>query len=858
MPGKRLERTIRAGTVVPRRRLRAVVSFTVNRTQRSLGVDPETPLLWVLRDVLALKGTKYACGVGLCGTCTVLIDGVPNHACRVPLRKVAGREVTTIEGLVSAYPERRALLEAWAELQVPQCGYCQPAQIVSAAALLERSPNPSEREIDAALSGVLCRCGTYQRVRRAIRAAAGDPPHAAVAEAGASARAAAEDVVALDEWIGIRPDNTVVVTINHSEMGQGVATSLAMLVAEELEVDLAQLETVFAPAHERYANPLFGTQATGGSTSIRGEWERLRRVGAGARERLIKAAMASWGAKRAECRAEHGAVVHARSGRRLTYAELVAAAKHVPPPRRLKLKPASELRLIGKPARRLDIPDMVAGNTEYSIDVTLPGTLVAQIERCPTVGGRIRSFDAAAALAVPGVRDVVALEGGVAVVAEDFWSATRGRERVAAEWEDGPHAELDTATIYRELESALQSPGAVVRKRGRPARAFREASTVVTAHYRTPYLAHCVMEPPACVADVRADGCDLWVGTQDQTSAQAAAAALTGLPTHAVAVHTTFLGGGFGRRLETDYVEEAVRLSMHCGRPVQVVWTRADDLRHDRYRPAHAVSLRAGLDRMGSPLVWWQRLAGPGFALEMSAVPYAIPHIREEHVERSSVLPIGYWRGVGATQNAFVIESFVDELAASAERDPLEYRLALVADPRHARVLSRVAEAFGWGGPLPHGRGRGIALYASFGSCVAQAAEVSVGDDRRIRVHRVVCAIDCGQPVNPDGIRAQLEGGIAFGLSAALKEEIRVERGRVAQASFADYPILTLAEMPEIETHIIESSEHPGGVGEPAVPVIAPAVANAVFAVTRRRLRSLPLVLGSTPRSNADGDSTGP
>jgi isoquinoline 1-oxidoreductase beta subunit len=822
-----------------------MVSFVVNGTERSLDVDPDMPLLWALRDVLALRGTKYGCGVGLCGTCTVLVDGVPNHACMVPLRKLAGREVTTIEGL-AAHAKRRKLLETWIALQVPQCGYCQPSQIMTVAALLEQSPSPSDGEIDAALSSVLCRCGTYQRVRRAIRAAAGDPPRAAATIPRASVPVPAEDAedtVALDEWIGIRPDNTVVVTINHSEMGQGAATALATLIAEELEVDLSQVRTVFAPAQERYANPLFGTQATGGSTSIRGEWDRLRRAGASARERLIKAAMQSWDARRVECRAEHGAVVHTPSGRRLTYAQLGRAAKRVPPPARLNLKSASEFRLIGKPSLRLDVPDMVAGLTEYSIDVTRPGMLVAMIERCPTVGGRTRSFDATAALAVPGVRDIVALEGGVAIVAEDFWSAAKGRERVTVDWDDGPHAELDTAAIYRELEAALQSTGTVVRRRGQPARALRQASAVVTAQYRTPYLAHCMMEPPTCVADVRADGCDLWVGTQSQTDTQAAAAALTGLPKRAVAVHTTFLGGGFGRRLETDFAEEAVRLSMHFRRPVQVVWTRADDLRHDRYRPAHCALLRAGLDHGGSPLVWWQRLAGPSAALELSAVPYAIPHIREEHVERASVLPIGYWRGVGATQNAFVIESFVDELAAHAERDALDYRLALLADPRHARVLTRAAEACGWGGPLPTGRHRGIALYESFGSCVAQVAEVCVSADQRIRVHRVVCAIDCGQPVNPDGIRAQVEGGIAFGLSAALKEEIRVERGRVAQTSFADYPILTLAEMPEVETHIIESSSHPGGVGEPAVPVIAPAVANAVFAATGRRLRSLPLSL---------------
>ncbi|HVY63719.1 MAG TPA: molybdopterin cofactor-binding domain-containing protein [Gammaproteobacteria bacterium] len=818
------------------------ISLVVNGTQRSLEADPEMPLLWALRDALTLKGTKYGCGVGLCGICTVLVDGVPNHACMVPLRKVAGCQVTTIEGLAALSP-RPALLDAWIEHQVPQCGYCQPGQIMTAAALLQKNPSPTDREIDAALSGVLCRCGTYQRVRRAIRTAADGPRHAPATAARGKVASAAEDAVALDEWIGIRPDNTVVVTINHSEMGQGVATSLAMLVAEELEVDLSQVRTVFAPAHERYANPLFGTQATGGSTSIRGEWERLRRVGASARARLIEAATQSWGAKRGQCRAEHGAVVHRPSGRRLAYAELAAAAKRLPPPSRLKLKSAREFRLIGKSTPRLDVPDMVAGVTEYSIDVTRPGMLVALIERCPTVGGRTVSFDAAGALAVPGVRDVVGLERGVAIVAEDFWSATKGRERVKVDWDDGPNAELDTTTIYRELEAALQSTGTAVRRRGQPARALRQSSTVVSAQYRTPYLAHCVMEPPACIADVRGNGCDLWVGTQDQTETQAAAAALTGLPKRAIAVHTTFLGGGFGRRLETDFVEEAVRLSMHLRRPVQVVWTRADDLRHDRYRPAHCALLRAGLDRDGSPLVWWQRLAGPSSSLEQGSVPYAIPHLHEEHVERPSVLPIAFWRGVGAVQNAFVIESFVDELAAHAGRDPLDYRLALTDDPRRSRVLTRVAEASGWGGPLQAGRHRGIAVYESFGTCVAQVAEVSVGPDRGIRVHRVACAIDCGQPVNPDGIRAQVEGGIALGLSAALKEEIRVERGRVTQSNFADYPILTLAEMPELETHIIESAEHPGGVGEPAVPVIAPAVANAVFAATGQRLRSLPLTL---------------
>jgi isoquinoline 1-oxidoreductase beta subunit len=821
-----------------------MVSLIVNDTLRQVDGDPEMPLLWVLRDVLNLKGTKYGCGVGVCGICTVLIDGEANHSCMVPLRRAADCTVTTIEGLVR--DNEHPLLRAWIKEQAPQCGYCHPAQFLAAAALLNENPEPTVSEITTAMDRVLCRCGSYQRIRLAINATADGsagqssqvPPPASVISAGT------ENGVALNEWISIQPDNTVVVTINHSEMGQGVLTSLATLIAEELEVDLSQVRAVFAPADDKYLNPRLGAQVTGGSTAIRAEWIPLRQAGASARERLIKAAMETWKVKRSECRAERGTVVHERSGRRLPYAELALNAKAVSAPKQVSLKSPSEYRLIGRPCSRLDIPDMVKGITAYGIDITIPDMAVAVVRRAPGIGGQVRGFDSSEALKTPGVHDVLQIDRGVAIVANDFWSAWQGCERLAVSWDQAPQAELDTRSLYRQVETALQQSGSVARRRGAARKALQHAQEVVEAQYRTPYLAHCTLEPMNCIADVRQDGCDIWVGTQNQTETRMKAAELTGLPREKVKVHTTFLGGGFGRRLATDFVAEAVQLSKKLGRPAQIVWTRQDDMQHDRYRPAHCALLKAGLDGKGMPTAWWQRIAGPPLALDMNDVPYAIPHLREEHVKVTSVLPTGPWRGVGATQNAFIVESFIDELAYRANRDPLEYRLALLKDaPRYARVLELAASRAHWGETPPRGRYQGIAVYHSFGSWVAQVAEVSITRQMGIRVHRVTCAIDCGQTVNPDTIRAQMEGGIAFGLSAALKEEIRVAEGRIQQANLDDYPILTYSEMPEVEVHIVENSEPPGGVGEPGVPVIAPAVANAVFAATGQRLRTLPLRL---------------
>lgn len=813
-----------------------MLRITVNGESRALDVEAETPLLWVLRDTLGMKGTKYGCGVGICGICTVLVDGEVLRSCVVPAGEVVDREVTTIEGL-AARGDR--VLSAWLEEQVPQCGYCQPGQIVAAVGLLRDHPDPSEAQIDEAMAGVLCRCGTYQRVRRAVHAAA------AMADAGPPpVEPPAEPGVVLDDWIRIAPDGTVTIQINHSEMGQGVSTALALLIAEELEADPARLRTEFAPADPRYRNPLFGSQTTGGSTSVRGEWERLSLVGAQARERLIQAAAQRWGVKARACVAEAGTVVHGAGGERLGYGELAAEAARIAPPERVALKSRRECRLLGKALPRLDIPDMVAGRAVYGMDVVLPGMRVASVVRCPVFGGTLDSVAVDDALAVPGVESVVEFERGVAVVARDTWSALRGREAVEVYWDLGLNTELSNTTIEAQLMSALEEPGNARQRAGRTDPALRRAEHVVEADYGTATLAHGTLEPMNCIARVTGEGCEVWLGTQDQEGAREAAAQVSGLPLAEVQVHSQYLGGGFGRRVESDMVAEAVELAMAIEAPVQVVWTRADDMQHDFYRPAYRARLRAGLDAEGWPLAWWQRGAGQSLAGEAHGdLAYAIPNICREFVEVESPVPSGSWRSVGAGQDAFAVESFIDELAHAAGADPFEFRRALLRDaPRDRAVLEQAAQAAGWGSSAPAGRHRGIAVYRCFGSHVAEVAEVSV-EEAGIRVHRVVCAIDCGRIVNPDIIRAQMEGGIALGISAALKEAVIIENGRVTQSSFRDYPILTLAEMPVVEVHIAESDQPPGGVGEPGVPPIAPAIANAVAAATGKRWRELPLRL---------------
>jgi len=817
-----------------------MISLRINGESHSVSADPEKPLLWVLRDELNLKGTKYGCGVGVCGICTVLLDDEPHHACMVPLRKAAGRDVLTIEGLAQRHP---ALVQAWITAQVPQCGYCQGGQLLAAAALLNSTQsNLADADIDAALGGVLCRCATYPRIRRALHAL-GTEPVTPAPPAGSHRRRESVNETALNDFIRIAPDNSVTLIISHSEMGQGALTGLCQLAAEELEVELAQIRTEFAPAAPCYRNPMWGEQFTGGSSSIRGEWEPLRHAAAAVRTRLIAAAAKRWNARPGACRAERGHVVHTNSGARLAYAELAASAATLKPPQRLRLKSPPEFRLIGYATPRLDIPDMVAGRTVYGIDVARPGMLVATVVRCPVFGGHMKRFDAKEALAVAGVCEVVPIASGVAVAAESFTSALRGRERLQVEWAPGANANLNNATLHARLSAAVRTDGEVVQNHRQTKSILRSATRVLEAEYATPYLAHATLEPMNCVAEVTADGCDIWAGTQNQEGTQKIAAEITGLPKKRVRVHTQFLGGGFGRRLETDFIAEAVELAHRLGRPVQVVWTRADDLQHDHYRPANAALLKAALDDDGQPVAWFMRFAGPALALEGIHFDYAVAHLREEHVAVESALPTGAWRSVGASQNAFAIECFIDELARAAARDPFEYRRALLTEaPRHRAVLEQAAHMAGWGRRLAAGGALGIAAYRSFGSWVAMVAEVAI-KGKTITVPRVWAAIDCGIAVNPDAVRAQIEGAIGFGLSAALKEEVRIDNGRVSQATFEDYPILTFAEMPAVEVHIMESRESPGGVGEPGVPVIAPAVANAVFAATDQPVRRLPIRL---------------
>jgi isoquinoline 1-oxidoreductase beta subunit len=833
-------------------------TLKINGELRRVSENDATPLLWVLRDTLGLKGTKYGCGVGICGICTVLVDDEPAQACVLPISALDGRNVVTIEGLAS---QPHALIEAWIAEQVPQCGYCQPGQIMAAAALLNEHPRPDDAQIDQAMSGVLCRCGTYQRIRRAIHRAARAPgsipspgshrPEAPRIGATTSVLTRNEtwDGTLLDAqgrfapnpWVRIDAGGQVTVVIDRSDMGQGATTGLAMLVAEELEVELDRVQTEFAPADPAYVNPRIGEQLTGGSTSIRAAWEPLRKAGAQAREMLIQAGAATLNVSSAECRAQDGHVIDGGSGRRIGYGELIRAAARLPLPQQVDLKPASEWRLLGRSTPRLEIPEMVRGRTRFGIDSAPQNALIAVVARSPQFGGAVEQFDEAAALSFPGVHRVIAIESGVAVVADSFWSACKGREALRMAWRNGPNAHLDDAAIRDGLETASRRRGKVVRDDGDVQGALVEADTVLEATYDTPYLAHATLEPMNCAAHVRPDGCDVWVGTQAQQGAWDAAARESGLPKDKVRIHSVNLGGGFGRRLEHDVLIEAVRLSKALGAPVQVLHTRDDDLRHDYYRPAHRAVMRAALHQ-GRPVAWWAHFVGPGLALDGIDMPYSIPNVREEHVRADLGVPTGPWRSVGASQNAFIVECFIDELAHAAGKDPLAFRLELLGNsPRHCAVLELAARESGWQQPTAIGRGRGIAVYRSFGSWVAQVAEVSVSADARVRVHRVVCAIDCGTTVNPNAVVAQIEGGIAFGLSATLHEAIHLQDGAVLQGNFEEYPLLTLREMPEVEVHLLHGSDKPGGVGEPGVPPIAPAVANAVFAATGERLRALPL-----------------
>ncbi len=665
-------------------------------------------------------------------------------------------------------------------------------------------------------------------------------------------------LIATNAWLRIGTDNSITFLCDRSEMGQGVYTALPTILAEELGVDPRRIAIEFAPVGDAYKNGAIGAQVTGGSTSVRDAWQKLRVAGAQAREMLKSAAAREWDTTASACRVENGEII-SPYGKRLSYGAVAEAAAALPVPKDIGLKEAKSFQWIGKALTRFDTPAKVDGSAIFGIDVKLPGMLYAALAQPPMLGGKAKTIDDAAAKAMPGVRQVVATGSGVAVVADSWWQARKARDALKIEWDGAATTALNDGAILRGLRlSSEKSAGLVARKEGDADAALKAATRVVRAEYQLPLLAHATMEPQVCTADVRADGCDIYVPTQSQAAAQAAAATAAGLKPEQVDVHTTFLGGGFGRRIDVDFIPAAVEASKAVGKPVKLLWTREDDITHDKYRPPAYDTVAAGFDRDGKLVAWKLHLTGPSitarvfpgavpagavdpFAVEAAAnYPYDVPNILVDWVPHEIGLDVGYWRSVSHALNCFVAESFMDELALAARQEPAEFRRALLAkQTRHLEVLEVALRRSGYDKPA-EGRSRGVAVMEGYGTYMAQVAEISI-EGGKVKVHKIVCALDCGQTVNPGIVTAQVESSIVFGLSAALWGEINVQGGRVQQSNFHDYRLVRMGEMPVIETHRIESDAAPGGIGEPATALVAPAVCNAIYAATKQRLRSLPI-----------------
>jgi len=675
------------------------------------------------------------------------------------------------------------------------------------------------------------------------------------------AEAAVADEFAPNAFIRIGSDGRIILIMPYVEMGQGTYTSIPMLIAEELDVNLKQVQLEHAPPNEKlYANPLLGVQATGGSDALRGAWKPLREAGATARIMLVAAAAKRWDVDPKSCRAQDGEVAHVPTGRRLKYGELAAEAAKMPVPAGVTLKAPEDFKLIGTPAKRLDAPAKVNGTAVFGIDVHPPGVKVATLVQSPVFGGRVKNLDDTAAKAVKGVRQIVRLDDAISVVADHMGAAKKGLAALNIEWDDGPHAKLTTADVARELEQVTLGSGAVAQNIGDADKALASVTTKIEAIYQAPFLAHATMEPMNCTVHFRKDACEIWIGSQAVARVQAMAAKAAGLPPEKVIVHNHLIGGGFGRRLEADGAVRAVEIAKHVDGPVKVVWTREEDIQHDMYRPYWFDRLSAGLDEQGRPVVWKNRFAGssviarwlpPGFkdGLDPDSTEgaidlvYDLPNFRVEYVRLEPPgIPTAFWRSVGPSHNVFVTESFIDEMAAAAKQDAVAYRRALLdKSPRAKAVLDLAAEKAGWGQALPKGSGRGVSLQFVFGSYLAQVAEVEVSKEGTVRVRRVVCAVDCGTVVNPDTVQAQIQSGIIFGATAALYGEITLKNGRVEQTNFDTYQVLRMNQAPAIEVHIVKSAEPPGGLGESGTSAIVPAIANAIFAATGKRLRKMPV-----------------
>jgi isoquinoline 1-oxidoreductase beta subunit len=662
---------------------------------------------------------------------------------------------------------------------------------------------------------------------------------------------------AINAWVRVGSDNSVTILCARSEMGQGVVMAMPMLVAEELEVDLSRVKVEFAPPGEVYINEMLGGQLTGGSTSVRDGWEKLRIAGARARIMLTEAAAQKWGVSAADCKAQNGYVLY--QNKKASYGSLAEAASKLTPPKEVTLKDPSKFRYVGKALKRMDTAGKINGTTVFGIDVKLPNMLYAALAQCPVIGGKATAVDDAKAKSMPGVKYVVRITDGVAVVADSWWQAKQARDALNITWDEGPNKALSSEGVFKGLADAMAKPAASIKKQGDVEGAMKGAAKKVEATYEMPFLSHSPLEPMNYTADVRKDSALLVGSIQYQQAALGMASAITGLKPEQITIRTTFLGGGFGRRIDLDYMAQAVEISKSIGAPVKLVWTREDDMTHDFYRPASLTQMSGGLDASGKPVALSLKMSSPSvtarlfppvvkdgvdpFMTEAILVPYDIPNQSVGTVIHEPGLRVGYLRSVSHALNVFANESFIDEMAAAAGKDPYEFRLGLLdKQPRSKNVLQLAAQKAGWGKPLPKGRARGIALMEGYETHMAQVAEVSV-QGGQIKLHRVVVAVDLGRMVNPNIVEQQLESNIVFGLTAALYGNITLKDGRVQQSNFNDYKLLRMNEMPKVEMHIVKSTEKPGGIGEPGMAVLSPAMANAVFALTGKRLRKMPFSL---------------
>jgi isoquinoline 1-oxidoreductase beta subunit len=839
-----------------------------------------TPLLWVLRDVLGLRGTKFGCGAGFCAACTVLIDGKNTKSCQTATERVVGKTITTVEG--AAGPVVDAVRDAWYRGNVVQCGYCQPGQTLAAVSLLESNPSPDDAKIDEWMTGNLCRCGTYPRIRAAIHAAAGT-----LSKGGEPAPLVAPDEIEdrrltatelgdpVHPYIRIQSDGTVVAYSSQIEMGQGIHTGLATIVAEELDAEFDSVRVVNAangrgPAGDVYGNPDLGSafQLTGASNSMKGFWVRYRLAAAQARARLVAAAADAWDVPEVEVEVEKGVLRHG-TRREATFADFAAQAEQLPVPEGVQPKDAADYKLIGREGRlRVDAVPKILGTTPYTIDQSLPGMLTAVVLHPPRFGATVASVDDQAALAEAGVTAVVPIDEGVAVVAETVADAQRGLRALVVEWDDTHAERRSTAELLAEHLRLLESGENAVtaREDGDVDGALADASTTIDATYMLPYLSHAAMEPNNAACRMREDGVlDVWVGTEGPEYVKMNASSIADIDKEQVEVHVTFAGGSFGLHSSTerDPVSEAVQIAraLDWKHPIKVQSLREEEFKVGRYRAMAVHRVRAGADAGGRLTAWHQQIVaeptsvnlpfvrdvmftnGVDFFTTTGAVdpPYAVENFRLESTNFESRIPTMVWRSVGNSHTEFARESALDELAIAAGRDPVDLRRELLADsPRTLRALELAAERADWGSTLP-GMARGITSSGFLGHS-AQVTDVSLDDRGRVHVDRIVFALDCGRNVNPDLIRAQVEGGLLWGLSAAAWGEVVLgEGGEIVTQNFDRYPVVRMRSVPLIEVHLIESTEPPTGVGEVSVPSVAPALANAIAALTGTRIRQLPI-----------------